>query len=169
MLEQNDTVLYGTTGVCKVEGLIEKEVARVKKPYYVLRPVSQANSAVYVPADNPTLLAKIKRILSKEEIYELLSRVPREPKAWIEDNNRRRDVFGEILNRGNRLELLCLVREIYLHQKELVSRGKRLHLVDERVMKEAERLLYEEFSLALEMDPDQVIPFIAQKVDGTAV
>lgn len=165
MFQIGDTVLYGTTGVCRVEGVIEKEIARIKKEYYVLHPVAHGNSAVFVPVDNPALLAKVKRILSKEEICALLQALPAEAPAWIEDNVARREAFHAIVQRGDRSELIQLVRTVYRHQKELSTAGKRLHLADERIMKEAERLLHEEFSVALEIAPDEVVPFIAGQLE----
>lgn len=48
------------------------------------------------------------------------------------------------------------------------SQNRRLGMVDERFMKQAERLLYGEFSVALDLPYDEVQPYIARRVDGGA-
>ena len=57
-----------------------------------------------------------------------------------------------------------LIRMIYLHQKSLQHTNKKLHLADERAMKEAETMLYDEFAYVLNLRPEQVIDFIAQRI-----
>ena len=55
MLELKSTVFYGTTGVCVVERMETKKIGRESKDYYVLKPVAQCSSTVYVPTDNEVL------------------------------------------------------------------------------------------------------------------
>ena len=37
---------------------------------------------------------------------------------------------------------------------------------DERFLKDAERLLYDEFALVLRIKPDQVLPFILKQINS---
>ena len=91
MLKIGDTVLYGTTGVCRVTGETEREIGGEKKVYFVLCPLSQGKCTVFVPKDNELLLKKARKILSKEEILEIIdslpkkeegSRISRLPQRW---------------------------------------------------------------------------------------
>ena len=61
--------------------------------------------------------------------------------------------------------MVRLIKSVYLHGQKLKSTGKKLHVVDERFLKEAERLLYDEFAHVLKIERSQVIPFITQQVD----
>lgn len=45
------------------------------------------------------------------------------------------------------------------------AKGKKLYKNDEKVMKEAEKMLYEEFAHVLDIRPDQVLPFIMQQIE----
>ena len=47
---------------------------------------------------------------------------------------------------------------------EQQKNGRRLHITDERFMKEAEKMLYEEFAYVLNIRKDQVLPFILNQV-----
>ena len=57
---------------------------------------------------------------------------------------------------------------IYAKQKQAEAQKRRLGMVDERYMKQAERLLYGELAAALDIPFDQVQPYIARRVEGTA-
>lgn len=44
------------------------------------------------------------------------------------------------------------------------SSGKKLHACDERFFRDAEKMLYEEFAAALNIDKEGVLPFILSKI-----
>ena len=133
--------------------------------YYVLKPVYNSNSTVYVPVDNETLTAKMRRVLSAAEIYEIIRAIPSESSMWIEDENERKEKYREILQRGDRMELVRIIKALYHHQQAQRAKGKHLHTADEHFFKEAEKMLYDEFALVLQIRPDQVVPFILQQVE----
>ena len=96
----------------------------MKKDYYVLQPVFEEASVVYVPADSPKLAAKMHHGATKEEILRGLSAVPKEGEAWIEDEPRRREVFRATLEEGNRRKLIQMVQSLPLHQKKQQAKGQ---------------------------------------------
>ena len=163
MFWAGNSVLYGTTGVCVVEGLIEKEIAHVKKEYHVLRPVAQPQSAVYVPVDSPALLSKVKPLLSQTELTSLVGSLPPQEPAWIEEGARRREAFAEVFSGGDRCALMQLFRTLYSQKQSLAQGGKRLSVVDERAMKEVERLLCEEFAAVFGWSPEQTLTYIVAR------
>jgi hypothetical protein len=55
---------------------------------------------------------------------------------------------------------------IYCNQQAAQAKKKRLGMVDERYMKQAERLLYGELSAALGIPPEEVQPYIARRLAG---
>lgn len=166
MVSIGDTVLYGATGVCKIEALTEREIFGEKKSYFVLKPVSSVQSTVFVPADNEALLLKMHKILSREEILEIIDSVASLDDIWIEDEQKRRTRFSDIIHGGDRLQLMLLVRTLYNAQQKKREEGKRLHLMDERFMSEAERLLYDEFSAVLGISQSEVVPFIIERIEN---
>ena len=58
-----------------------------------------------------------------------------------------------------------MIRELYIHKKKKKKNGKKMHLSDEQLMKEAERLLYSEFSLVLNIRADEVPKFISSRIN----
>ena len=91
MHNKNDIVLYGNQGVCKVFDIVKKEMANEVNEYYVLKPVNDVHSTVYVPTQNEKLTSKMKKVLSVEEIYDLINDIPNEKEVWIDDFNERKE------------------------------------------------------------------------------
>ena len=164
MFKINDNVLYGMEGVCKIAEITEKNLGNKRMKYFVLKPIYKDNSTVFVPADNEALAAKMRRVLSEDEIYEIIRAIPDDEPIWIDDENTRKCVYKEILSNGDRRELSRLIKTLYLHRDEQEEKGKKLHLSDERFLKDAESTLYNEFALVLEMKPEQVLPFIKKQI-----
>lgn len=160
MLKLKEKVMYGTTGVCIVESVEQKKIGREIKDYYVLKPVSQATSTVFLPADNEKLLAKVRNVLSAAEVKDIITQVSSEDDVWVENDAERRLKFNEIISSGDRKTCLVLLRTLHHRQTELSGKGKRLHIADERALKEAQRLINDEFSVALEMKSDEIGPFL---------
>ncbi len=161
---ENSMVLYGSHGVCRVTGKVSRKFADREALYYVLEPVYGGTSTVFVPVDNPTLTAKMQKILSAEEIYRLIRSMPNEEPLWIEDDAKRKEAFQRILCSGDRVQLIRLIKTLYLRQQTRKEQHKKPCAEDERFFKEAERLLYEEFAYVLNIRQDQVVPFIFQQI-----
>ena len=164
MYKINDTVVYGGNGVCRIEDITSRDIAGTSMKYYVLKPVYDSNSTLYVPVANEKLTAKMRRVSSPEEVKALIKAMPDEDAGWIEDENQRKERYKEVIAQGDRLGLIKIIKALYLHQRKLQEKGKRLHLADDRLFREAERMLYDEFALVLNIKRDQVLPFILQQI-----
>lgn len=160
-----DTILYGANGVCRVVDIEQKEFAGQKMDYYVLQPVYSDQSRIYVPMHNETLTAKMRRVLSAEEVHRLIREIPQGEEGWIEDENQRRETYRTILSKGDPTEVMRVIRSLYQHQQMLKEQGKKLRQADERCFREAEKLLYDEFALVLNIQPEQVLPFILEQIE----
>lgn len=164
MLKLNDTVMYGTTGVCTVENIEKKTIGKVTRTYYVLRPKAQTSSTVFLPADNEILLGKVRTVMTADEIIGIIRELPAEPNIWVDDDNERKLRYNEIITSGDRKRCLLMVRTLRSHQKELAEKGKRLHIADERALKEGQRLIHDEFSYVLNIEPEEVGSFISAEM-----
>lgn len=164
MFQINDTVMYGVHGLCKIEDITMKEFMGSQKEYYVLKPISDLTATLYVPMHNEKLLAKMRRILSKEEVYQLIETMPQKETIWFKNENERKEQYKQVIVEGNHSELIGMIKAIYLHKQERESEGKRLYISDERFLKEAERILYEEFQYVLDIKKEDLLPLIFSKI-----
>ncbi|WP_368489824.1 CarD family transcriptional regulator [Clostridium sp. BJN0013] len=164
MYRINDIILYGIQGVCKIIDITEKEIEGKRREYYVLKPVYDSNSTIFIPVHSEKLVAKMRRILSTEEIYALIKAIPSESTVWIDNETLRREKYSAILTSGDRTALVRLIKTLYLHQKMQREKGRKLHVSDERFMKDAERMIYDEFAYVLHIKCEQVLPFILEQL-----
>ena len=58
---------------------------------------------------------------------------------------------------------------IYLKWRQAEAQKRRLGMVDERYMKQAERLLYGELAAALDIPYEEVQPYIARRVEEASL
>lgn len=161
-----DFIRYATTGVCEVCDIKELRSAdrRSKRTFYVLKPVSNKNSTVYVPIDNEVLVEKMRYILNKPDIDNLLSTVKDSEIKWIADRKERMDSFHKIIKKCDQQELLRLIGCIYLKKQELTGIGKKLTSSDEAVLSQAESLVENEFSFVLQITESEVSEYIKEKL-----
>ncbi len=160
MYKIGDMFLYGSNGVCKITDIKSEKFARETKTYYILSPLFDSKETIFVPVDNETLISKMKVLLSKSEIMELIKSIPEQESVWNENTNMRRDVFKKIINNANRIELISLMKT--LHDKKLAQEaiGKSLSVLDEKYYRRAQNIIHGEIALVLDMQPAEVEPFI---------
>ncbi|GAA0706630.1 CarD family transcriptional regulator [Paraclostridium ghonii] len=163
MFKIDDCVMYGMTGACKVIDITnEKFINGEDRKYYVLRPIYSDNIIIKAPVDNQNI--PMRKTISKNNATSLVNNIPNMDISWIEDDKTRNKKFNAILKSGKCEELIKLVRSIHFNKEQVKSIGKKTHQVDDNVMKEAERLLNEEFAVALNISPDEVIPYITSHI-----
>lgn len=161
MFQANDVIIYGTQGVCKITGTEEKMVSGKKKTYFVLKPVVDKGATIFAPTDNEFVLNKMRRLLTKDEIHKLIDSMRSENAVWVANENQRKELYRNILAKGDHMELIRMIKAIYAHQKEREAEGKRLHMSDERFFKDAEQILYNEFQYVLAIkDKDDLLRYI---------
>lgn len=161
-----DHVTYGTYGVCEITGTTEKEIGGKRLRYYVLKPVFQENSTVFVPVDNEQLTSRLRKVMTKQELEHLVDSMQEQKTLWVDNENERRTLFQQILADGDRRGLLRLAKTLYDHQQERVAIGKRLHQSDERFFREADRLLCDEFAFVLKKNPDEIPALLQRRFAG---
>lgn len=164
MFSVNDTVLYGIYGVCRIENIVENKIDGKLVPYYELKPSRDERSTVFVPINNEKLTARMKTILSVDEIHELIRNMPGQDTVWIDSDSERRETYKQIISRGDRSEVIQLIKTLYLRRKLQNEDGKKLRAMDEEFLKGAEKLLYEEFAHVLNLQVKEVGPFIKNEL-----
>lgn len=160
MFKTNQIVLYGSNGVCKITEITKKEIQGNTIEYYVLKPMFSNTSTLFVPTKNKELVNKMRYMVSIDEINNILSDVSKEENEWIEDKNERFTACKKIIASGDCAKLVKMIRSIHIHEEKQNKKGKRLNISDERVLKEAEKMVCDEFSVVLKIDRDKVMSLV---------
>lgn len=162
MFKVNDTIMYGTQGVCTIVEITEKDFMGTKKEYYVLKPMNDKGATLFAPVAGKAG-NKMRRILTEEEVHALIQRMPEEETYWIQSENQRKETYKKIIANGDHTELIRMIKALHIHREKREAEGKHLYLSDERFLKEAERILCEEFQYVLKMGRDELVAFISRK------
>ena len=165
MFEKGHVFVYGATGVCRVEDIKICDYGTGKKEYYILQPVFDLRSSLSVPVDSPVFSSRAREILSKEEVLEIIDSLPDSDSEWIRDEKERLEAFKSLLDSGICKNTAILVRSLYLHKKDLLSKGKKLRSSDEALMQRAEKLLFGEFAWVCGKDPKEAALIIKEKIE----
>lgn len=162
MFNTGDTVLYGSEGVCKIIEITEKKFGDTAIEYYVLTPVFSSSSTFFVPTKNETLTSKMHPILTSGEIMSIIETTG-EMDEWIENDTQRKEAFKSIVSGGEIRDIVSMLKSIVRHKSEIEGSGKKLHKADETAYKEAQKILYEEFAMVMDLSKDEVIDIICGK------
>ena len=163
MYKIGSIVVYGTEGLCKICDITERTFGKETSEYYVLSPLANEAETVFVPKNNEKILKRMRPVLSRERAEELLEAPPSQYKEWVENDRERQQLYKQILLCGSSEDLLMMTRALYLHQIELLERGRRLHAADERFLKDAENMLFEELAYVYNITVAEVLPLIISK------
>lgn len=164
MVNIGTTIVYGTQ-ICRVTDKKDQTFGKITRNYYVLTPVFDEKNVIYVPSDNENLVAKMRKILSAEEIYALIRSIPNTENIWIEDDKLRTQEYKGIIERGDREEIIKIIKTLFEHKCDMEAKGRKLHAADEIVLARAEKVLYEEFALVLDIKKEEVVPFITKQIE----
>ena len=155
-----ETVVYGLMGVCVVEavGELDMQGADKGRSYYTLAPVHREGK-IFAPVDTSVAM---RRAMTREQAMELIHSMPAIERDTYESSNPRLldEHYRTYLKSGDCVDLVRVVRTVYAKGRLAAEKGRRLGQVDERSMRRAEEMLYDELAFALEMRPDEVRDFI---------
>ena len=163
MYKVSDVVIYGTEGICTVTDITEMKFGDEVSEYYILAPVGKEANTVYVPKSNEKVLKRMRHILTESDAKELISSLPMEPMEWIANDRDRQTAYKNILLCGNPKEMFTLISTLYHRQAEQLNIGKKLHASDERILKEAEKMIFGEISYVLGIKVQEVAAMVSSK------
>ncbi len=162
-LNTGNYVIYRSTEICRIEGFEWKSFDNVtSKEYCVLVPADGGSARYYVPREFAE--AKLRRLLTKEEIEQLIDGMRGEQPDWGSTEERRRDVFNEVLSSGDYRRIISMMHTLYLEKQERLAQGKKLLAADDKAMKSAEQLINREFAFVLGIKENEVTEYISKKL-----
>ena len=165
MFKIKDIVIYGAYGVCEILGEEDKNLSGEQKRYLVLKSLCGDRATYFVPSDNELLLGKMHRVLSEKEINDLIDSIPYEDEIRIDDDRERKECYRKIITEGNHADLIKMIKTIRAEKEERNKNGKRLHIADERFLKDAEKLLHSEFQYVLKLSENELMSYIFERIE----
>ena len=169
MFQPGELVVYGTTGVCRVEEITRPNLTGPDKnrDYYLLKPLHQ-DGIIYAPVENAKI--PMRPVISAETAEALIDLIPtiQAEACHAPTTQALAQHYHTALRSHDCMDLIELMMSIYTKQRQAESNKRRICMIDEKYMKQAERLLYSEFSSALGISYEQVQPYIAARAQGVS-
>lgn len=160
MYKNGDLVVYGAQGVCRITGDTTKVIGGKKLSYLVLEPLDHSGATCYIPSDNPNALAKLRPLLDKDTLERVLSSEEFRNAEWIEDENQRKQYYRELIACGDRVSIMLMIHRLHQHKQLQQSTGRKMHLCDENFLRDAQKLLDPELSLAFGLKTEEVSAYV---------
>ena len=150
MFRIGDYVAHYKEGVCEVVNIGKIDMGSSDKEYYTLKPVYDAAGTVYTPVDNKR--EQIRQLITKEEA-----------------EKQREAMYKNALLHNQCREWVSLIKTSYGRNKERIQAGKKTINIDERYMSSAEKFLYGELAVVMEMPRDKVSGYVKEHLDTAMV
>ncbi len=159
-----EKVLYNVNGVCEITDISEKVFNNSIISYYVLKPINNGDSTVFVPVNNENLVSKMKRLMTRSQIDEIISDVSEQETQWNVNDTTRKEEYKKAISLGNIREILLLLKSIWIHSVVQSNKGRKLHIMDEVYLREAEKIIREEISTVVGVEQEDVIPYLKNRI-----
>ena len=160
MYQAGDYIVYGTSGVCRVDEIKPSPFeGEENRQYYTLTPVT-GTETIYIPVDSPVFT---RPVISKEKAEELVREIPNIDVDHFKSHSMRlsSEHYQEVLQSHDCEDLVQLIKTVYAKSKR---NGRRLSQVDQRYRKRAEELLHGELSVALGIPFNEVPAYISNVI-----
>ena len=162
MFSLGQVVMHPTAGVCKIESTEKKFFSRTQwQEYFVLKPVFKNNTTLFLPIDNNKV--GVRELYSTDDINTILNNVNLGDVLWIDNDNARHDVFLQIMKSKDAPKIIQMIIELKKVELSRVADGKNLRVSDAKILKDAEKIIYEEIAYVLGLDLEQAENLVLEK------
>lgn len=174
MFEVGSTVIY-RNHVCLIAGMHEKYFE--DKDYYELRAILEGSLKFYIVAAEAKS-PLVRPAMSKKEALELIEELP--ALAVIDEaelnlagagvsrsvaERQLKDEYARRVSQCSPRELAVVVKSTYERIRDRELTGKQPMSVDKKFLALAEKLLYDELSVSLDMPRDEVPDFVQERMN----
>ncbi len=159
MYGKGDYISYGGHGVCRIADVRSMDFGSGEQEYLVIEPIASGGATIYLPSANQTVQARMRPVLTREEIDVIISSVKNQQMPWPADRKERMNQFQQILSRRDTRELLLLASCLHKRKTE-----KGLSASELEILHKVEGLIEQEFSFALHISRAEIGQYIRDRL-----
>ena len=157
MYKIGDLVVY-KRDVCRI--IEYKEKYFKDKDYYLLNPIYDKSLKIDVPIDS-TLL---RNVISKEEAEDIINSIPSIDIIDVNDKMMENE-YKRLITEGGYEGLVSVIKTTYLRNNDRLNSKRKISEKDENYFNTAEKILYGELAVALDMDIEDIKDYIIKRVN----
>lgn len=145
--------------VCQVKDIKEKNGNK----YYNLVPIDDNSLKIEVPIEDKD--NALRALISKKELDSLLKEMPNIETIDCSDKMIELE-YRNLLATGNKKDIIKVIKTAYLRNQARLANKKKANEKDITYLEKAEKLLYNEFSIVLNLSFDATRQYIINKVEA---
>lgn len=157
MYKINDYIIYKRE-VCIIKDILLKFYR--DNDYYLLSPLSDESLTIKVPVSNK----EIRNLISKDDVEKIIKEIPN-INIIDADTKQLEGIYKELIVNGRHEDLIKIIKTTYLRNKERIDNNKKTTDKDNYYFNLAEKYLYEEFSIILNLSYDDTKEYVINKVN----
>lgn len=161
MYQAGEFIVYGVSGVCRVDGVGRPAFAEDDdRLYYKLTPVA-GTETIYIPTDSSVFT---RPVISRAQAEMLIESIPsiEEDDFTSRSSRLSSEHYQEVLQSHDCRELVQLIKTVRAKSRR---NGRRISQIDQRYRKRAEELLHSELAVALGIPMSEVPRRIARAIE----
>lgn len=157
MFQVNDYLVYKRE-VCQVKDIKKNYMNGLD--YFELTPILDKSLKIDIPTNSNA----IRKLVSKDEIEELIGKIP-EIKVIEADEKLIEQEYKKRLSSGTHQDLIQIIKTSYLRNQERTKNKKKKAEKDIYYFEEAEKDLYQEIGIVLGLSLEETKEYIMNKVE----
>ena len=158
MFKIGDYVIYKRE-VCKISDIKNNKFTNLE--CYVLNPISDDSLKINVPINNKE---DLRSIMTKEEINKLIQEIPKIEPIKI-DSHSIDHVYKDLFHSKKHEDLIKIIKTTYLKNEERTKENRSIGQKDKEYFDKAEKYLYNEIAVALNISFDDAKEYVIKKVN----
>ena len=164
MFEVGEYIVYGTSGICRVEEICASPYDKADtRQYYLLVPVHNPMSAtIYTPVDNDRV--PMRRLMPREEIDTLIDAIPGIELVQVPAEKQRREIYRSTVYTLRPEGYVSVMKTVDRRREELTAARKHFPVSDMEYGRLAKHLLYSECAHVLGLAEEGVEAYIAERL-----
>lgn len=159
MFKVGEIIVYKKE-VCKIKEIKEKYIQN--KDYYIMNPIEDETLVINVPIDNEK---NLREVITKEKAKKVIENISNiEP---LDINNKNIEFeYKQLLNEDSLENLIKIIKTSYLRNFEREKNKKRISDIDKTYFEKAEKRLYNELSISLNLTYDETKEYIINYLEN---
>ncbi len=134
------------------------------KEYYILSPIDDESLTIEIPCDNN--LGNIRKIISKSKAKKIIEEIPNIKELDFDNDKLLEQEYKRILYNGDYEELIQIIKTTHMRNQNRIDNKRKIGEKDDAYFKKAERILYNEFSIAFGFSFDEMKEYVVNIVNN---
>lgn len=160
MFSVGEYIVYGTSGICKVEDICASPYDKADtRTYYLLVPLNNPmSSTIYTPVDNDRV--PMRRLMTRTEIDALIVSIPEIETLAVPVEKQRREIYRSAVFGLVPAGYVSVIKTVEGRRAALTAARKHFPVTDLEYGRLAKKLLYSECAQVLGISEEGVEEYI---------